>query len=538
MGEGAVSYLAVLLFIGAMVALLVASGIPGDVTSKIQAAICRVMGGHDCAPATQADPFEPRQDCWTWIRDATVEGVVTAGPKVIQVRAGRRVTVTTRRVQHPDGTVSYDVIISPNIEVGANAGLSKGGGGIDFWAALQGTSGRIYSFNASDYGGNENKARDAASKFADKLWLDQAQNDALTAASGMNPALGSVTSIPAVKEVIKKGLNWLIGKTAPLTRHLPIIGDNIQRATEAPNRSVDNPDQSFIEGGPSVGWSGGASGQLFGVSTNGRGFANIGLRTNNRSDKYHYNYYFKLNGEAEVAPNIDLGGWIPKTTAKDPAAFEDWVASLERDLSIKAGRLVTLPVEVKAALQAAWPKVALSIKAKAARMYMMSTDKQGHPTQLRIITESQWIFSIAGMASTTGDRTVGVFRQTSIAGRKYNTQTILNLDGPENAENLKRTKQFLAQMGMDSVGPMPPLGLADFFNLSPSANGFDDYLKHHGQTYQQIWDSDVTTNLGAINGQVAKGYLLYEPETNTLTSAEYLNPDKGWLPWSICKVKR
>jgi hypothetical protein len=540
-GTSTLGYLAVLMLISAIFAAVITSGTPATIAGGIRTAICRILGESGCqGTSPQAvDPYEPRQDCWTSVRDATIEGVATVSIRVLGLRGGRRVTVTTRRVQHPDGSISYDVIISPNVEIGVDGSLPLGGkADISAWAALQMTNGKIYSFNASDYGGDESKTKDAASKFADKLWMDQAQSDALDAWAAPVPFLEPIVHIPAVRNGIKKGLGWLINKTSPITKHLPIIGDNIKRATQAPDRDINKPTQSFIEGGPSVGWSGGVQfGGAFGLNTNGRGFVNVGVRTNYGSDKYYKNIYFKMNGEAEVAPSVDLGSWIPKNTTKDPKAFDDFITVVEHALSAKSGRLITISADVKKALQASWPKVALSVKGKAARMYMLSTDKQGNPTQLRVITESQYVFSVAGMGGK-GIRgtTVSAFAQTSVGGRKYNTQSILNLDGPENAENLRQVKQFLNQVGQTPLSSAT-MGLADFFNLSPNAQAFGDYIKRNGQTYQQIWDSHVTTYVGGADGKLAKGYLLYEPETNTLTDAQYYNPDKGWLPWTVCKVK-
>jgi hypothetical protein len=549
-GGGSVEYIAILLLLATLVGILVTSAVPGVIAGDINAAICRVFGGTDCKVAPQAaDPYEPQQDCWTWMRDATIEGTLNVQVRYVTIRGQHRVTVTTRRVQHPDGTISYDVIVSPNWEVGvatptANSGQmggadSEGGASknrrFDFgaWAALQGTVGKIYTFNASDNGGDEAKTRDQAMTFADKLWVNQAQDDALNTTAATVPPLGALYSIPGVKDGIKKGWNWLIGKSAPVTKHLPVVGDNIERATQAPDRDVNRPDQDFIEGGPTAGFNG--SVQIFpgklGISTAGRGFMNLGVRINHTSDKYNKNYYFKMNGEAEVAPTLDLGSWVPKGQK-----FDGFISGVEKALSKTARTKVVIPPAVRKALLADWPDVAFNVKGKATRMYMLTTDKQNNPTQLRTITETQYVFSVAGKSTGTKKGKEGTaFAQTSIGGRKYNTQTILDLDGPEHAENLQKTKEFLGGTGLDAL-TNPGKGITDFFGLSPEAVAFDDYEKRNGQTYQQIWDSDVTTYVGAANAGVVGGYLLYEPETNKLTDAQYYNPDKGWLPWTVCKV--
>jgi hypothetical protein len=96
-------------------------------------------------------------------------------------------------------------------------------------------------------------------------------------------------------------------------------------------------------------------------------------------------------------------------------------------------------------------------------------------------------------------------------------------------------RRFLAGTLLDTARN-PGLGVAGFFGQSPNAAVFDDYVERNGQTYQQVWDSDVTTVVGAVDAWVAGGYLLYEPETNNLIGAEYYNPDRGWLPWTMCRV--
>ncbi|MBC6456972.1 hypothetical protein [Actinomadura sp. HBU206391] len=580
-GEGPVSYLLVLLIIALIIGLLAAAGnagIGGTVTDNIEAAICRVYSGESCKPKPpppKVDPYEPKQDCWTDITDRTGELAVTVDIRYFAVRGGHRVTMTTRRVLEPDGKVRYDVIVSPNVELGVATPVFPGNVDPLVWAVLQGTAGRIYSFPASQFGGDENKTKDAALKFADKLWIDQAQNDALAVAQAA-PLVGPMLQIPGAKNLLKGGGNWFVEKTSPLTKHLPFIGDNIERATQAPDRDVNDPDQSFYEGGPSVGFNLDVAvvpGKLS-LWAAGRGFLNVGNRINHKNEKYHNNYYLKLNGEGDAAFNLSLDAFLPKrknpggpddkgggdrknvggTDKEQIGTFEDWVNRVEKILSEKTGQPVTLPTSTKSKLQAIWPMVGLDIKGKAARMQILSTDTKGRPTQLRTITEWQWIFSWRALAGVdellTGkhrkggipgqpDHNIGVgFVQGTIAGRKYLTQSILDLDGPEHAENLSRTADYFQEMAASALLQGNVAGALDFTNLTPEAKAFNDYISKNGQTYRQIYDSDATTFVGfgkTIRGSKFVRILpVFEPETNKLIGAEYLNPQEGWKPWTHC----
>jgi hypothetical protein len=58
-GEGAVGYLAVILLIGSVVAVLVTAGIGGQVAGGIEAAVCTVAGGEDCGSGGRTTPAGP-----------------------------------------------------------------------------------------------------------------------------------------------------------------------------------------------------------------------------------------------------------------------------------------------------------------------------------------------------------------------------------------------------------------------------------------------------------------------------------------------
>jgi tetratricopeptide (TPR) repeat protein len=62
-GEGALSYLAVILLVGAVAAAVTLVAVPDQVTAGIKAAVCRVTGGDDCGPertpAGSATPSTP-----------------------------------------------------------------------------------------------------------------------------------------------------------------------------------------------------------------------------------------------------------------------------------------------------------------------------------------------------------------------------------------------------------------------------------------------------------------------------------------------
>jgi hypothetical protein len=271
---------------------------------------------------------------------------------------------------------------------------------------------------------------------------------------------------------------------------------------------------------------------------------NAGVRYNNNSDKYYKNEYFKINGETDAAFNLSAKVLLPTSAEKAVSAgLDKYIARIEGLLSQKSGSQVAIPSATKASLKLIWPMGGLDIKGKAARMFMLSRDKQGNPTQLRIVTETQWVFSWRALSGAdqnlaSGRQNVAVgFVQGSIAGRKYNTQSILDLDGPEHAENLKQAKNFLTGMGLNAL-THPINAVRDFTNSSPEAKKFSAYIDQNGQTYQQIWDSNVTTFVGfgktISGGKYVRVLPVYEPETNKLVGAQYKTP-QGWKPWTHCQ---
>ncbi|GLY85327.1 hypothetical protein [Actinoallomurus iriomotensis] len=557
-------YLGVLALAVSVLAAVLVAKTPERIADETKQAICRmlVLAGiqDECAqppappvaqapPVTPAPPYDPnryypQQDCWSNIHDMTVAGALDVSAKIFGARAGHRVTVTTRRVVHPDGTVSYDVIVTPNTEGTVTSSISLGDV-FNFGASIgyQGGTGNIYTFNAKDYGGDEDKTKKAAQRFADALWVNQAQDDAITAIRATVPGLKIIP-----KSWIKSATNWVLDKGNFIFKHIPGIGDNLDRAAHAPDRDFDKPNQQFTEQGPlfsaAVGFNPADS---FSASASALVFLSAGVRTNYGSDRVYKNYYYMLNGDGEADADIKL-------PAVGGDKFAGWVTRVEELLSKQAGRAMTLPAATKSKLKANFPNVGGSVKVHGARLFIVSKDKAGNPTELRIVTEKQFI--VSWQAGANGDKEGkgnnkggNATEKSSVWAFKDLTQNVLPLDGPEGAANLKALQTYLTGEGdparnFDGTHLFGGMSPGDFFGTSDDAHAFDTYIKEHGQSYRQTFSSKVVMVVGSgylekiknAEKKFGSGLIVVaEGQDNTLTETKYYDPQRGWLDWTPCK---
>ncbi|MQY03845.1 hypothetical protein [Actinomadura macrotermitis] len=514
-GEGPVAYLASLLFCAVLAAVLLLTGLGGDVARFTGAAICRVgqaagLVAHCDPPGrpgtdrTAPDPDQPVQPCLAGSESTYLEETVTIPTKRVDVRTNSRGTIQLNKRVGPDGRPVWEVVDFTWGEGGVSTpevgkGPVKGG----VWGGLMMTNGKVYGGFTTE---------EEARRFFDDL---------------KEHRIGSEVKFTLRTNPVTGGFVWLGSK-------LPWVGDDIDRymGGSEPDRK---PTGEYLDGGITGGLKGDVELGPVKIPLKGRGWLISGTQHNLVNGEK--TTYYTQRGEAEVAVQLDLGDIISKLPPPlRRSAQQGLEAGLDAVLNVVEGQLkskignnfVLQPgqrAQIKGAVKLN-PSIGLNYKHRAGTTWGVTQDKDGKVVRVTQTQNGQDVLyarvdgklkssnSVGDKFDATGGKQWILFAQRTL------TEKALDYS---RADDRKLIDQYLLDGDTDAL-----------------ERAWDQGAGTMGRTtYDNTGETGKAEAKGAAGGKPKTRWGIFEigreDEKSILQDAQYFKPGVGWVPWKACR---